>query len=350
MNFKKIGIIFLLLIIISLPAAAAELLSLEEAMERAKSENMDLKLTEISYQKSEINLKKLELQNKFNYTETQSLEINKNYLSSQKNYQDSKAEIIKSVIQQYTNLWLLQKEIEAQELTTRAEERLYNEMQARFELAQLSRIDLLDQLNQYNNASNELENLKDNYEQSLIKFKTALNLENKEIDIEELAEPEIWEITEEEALEKGIAESNTIKIAELNLELAKKEFQKNKIESSSSEQKIAELELQAAEISLEKAEEDLENEIIKAHLSLQQAEKNIELMENNLERSESQYQQTKRQFELGSVTQTALLQYEASLVNSEYQLKNAYLNYYLAQEELADLLNLEPGVTINEQK
>ncbi|RAK04112.1 outer membrane efflux protein [Halanaerobium saccharolyticum] len=350
MNFKKIGIIFLLLTVITFPAAAAEVLTLEEAMERAETENMDLKLTKIDYQKSKINLKNLELQNEFNYTETQSIEINKNYLDSQKNYQDSKAEIIKSVIQQYTNLWLLQKEIEAQELTTRAEERLYNEMQARFELAQISKIDLLDQSNQYNDASNELENLRDNYEQSLIEFKTALNLENQEIEIKELAAPEIWEITEEEALEKGIAESNTIKIAELGLELAKKEFQKNKIEASSSEQKTAELDLQAAEISLEKAEKDLENEIIKAHLSLQQAEKNIELMKNNLEKAESQYQQTRRQFDLGSVTQTALLQYEASLVSSEYQLKNAHLNYYLAKEDLADLLNMEPGVTINEQK
>jgi len=350
MNFKKISVILILLIVISLPAAAGELLSLEAAIERAKSENMDLKLAEINYQKAEIKLENMELQNKFNYTENQRLEINKNYLNSEQNYQDSKAGIIKSIIQQYTNLWLAQKEIEAQELTTKAEERLYNEMQARFELSQLSKIDLLDQSNKYNKASNDLENLKDNYQQNLIEFKTALNLENQQIKIEELAEPEIWEITEEEALKIGLEASNAVKIAELDLVLAEKVLQKNKIEASSSEQKIAELDLKAAEISLEKAKEDLENEIIKAHLSLEQSEKNIDLMKNNLEKAENQYQQTKRQFELGSVTQTALLQYEASLLNSEYQLKNAYLNYYLAKEELADLLNMEPGVTINEKK
>ena len=350
MKIKKISIILLLFMILSLPAAAGELLSLQDTIERAKNENMNLKLAEINYQKAEINQKNLELQNKFNYTETQRLEINKSYLSSEQNYQDSKAGIIKSIIQQYTNLWLAQKEIEAQELTTRAEERLYNEMQARFELSQLSKIDLLDQSNKYNQASNQLENLKDNYEQNLIEFKTALNLEDQEIEIEELAEPQIWEITREEALTVGLKASNAVKIAEIDLELAEKERKRKKIEASSSEQKTADLDLKTAEISLEKEEEDLENKIIKAHLSLKQSEKNIGLMKKNLEKAESQYQQTKRQFELGSVTQTALLQYEASLLNSEYQLKNAYLNYYLAKEELADLLNMEPGVTINEQK
>ncbi|MFN2341229.1 MAG: TolC family protein [Halanaerobium sp.] len=350
MNYKKIGILLLLLLLISLPAAALEVLSLEAAIERARTENLDLKLAEINYQKAEIDLENMELQNQFNYTETQKLEINKNYLNTKKNLEDSEAGIIKAIIQQYTNLWLIEKEIEAQELTTRAEERLYNEMQARFDLSQISKLDLLEQLNTYNSSRNKLENLKNNYEQSLIEFKTALDLRNQDIEIKELMEPEIWEISEAESIEKGLAASVDLKIAELDFELAQKKLERNKIEASSSEQKKAELDLKAAEISEEKSREELKNNIIKAHLSLKQAEKNIELMENNLEKAESQYQQTKRQFELGSVTQTALLQYDASLVNSEYQLKDAYLNYYLAKEELADLLNMEPGVTINEQK
>jgi len=350
MIFKKTVIILLLLLLISLPAAAVEVLSLEDAIERARTENFDLKLSEINYQKAEIDLKNLELQNQFNYTETQKMEINKNYLNTKKTLEDSQAAIIKAIIKQYTNLWLIEKEIEAQKLTTRAEERLYNEMQARFDLSQISKLDLLEQLNTYNSSRNKLENLKNNYEQSLIEFKTALNLRNQNFEIMELIEPEIWEITEVESIKKALAVSIDLKIAELDFELAQKKLERSKIEASSSEQKKAELDLKAAEISEEKKIEELKNKIIKAHLSLKQAEKSIELMKNNLEKAESQYQQTKRQFELGSVTQTALLQYEASLVNSEYQLKNAYLNYYLAKEELADLLNMEPGVTINEQK
>lgn len=350
MNFKNITILILFLLIFSLPAAAADSLTLDEAVKRAEAENMDLKLAEINFQKAEINMQNMELQNEFNYTAAQKLEINKNYLNTEKNYQDNKADIIKSVIRQYTNLWLIQKEIEAQELTTKAEERLYNEMQARFDLSQISKIDLLDQSNKYNNASNQLENLKDEFEQSLIEFKTDLNLEEQEFEIEELAEPEIWQITAEEALDKAFADSNAVKIAEFELELAEEKLQKSKIEASKSEQNIAELDLKAAEISLSKTKRDLKNNIIQAHLSLKQAEKNIELMKNNLDKAESQYQQTKRQFELGSITRTALLQYEASMVNSEYQLKKSYLNYYLAEEELADLLNLEPGVTINAQQ
>lgn len=79
MKIKKIGIIFLLLLLISLPVGAVENLTLEAAIERAKSENMNLQLAEINYQKAEIEMKNLELQNEYNYTKTQKLQINKNY-------------------------------------------------------------------------------------------------------------------------------------------------------------------------------------------------------------------------------------------------------------------------------
>lgn len=349
MNFRKTAIVFLLFVLFSVPVGAQEVLSLEDAVQRAEKENMDLKLAEISYQKAEIEMENLKLQNKFNYTEPQKIEINKNYLSSLKNLQDSRSNIIKSIIRQYTNLWLNQKEIEAQRLSTRAEERLYNEMLARFDLAQISKLDLVEQLNSFNSSSNQLENLKDNYEQNLLEFKTAINLEDAEIEIKEISEPALWQIEKDEAIEKGISESKEIKIAELELQLAENRMERSRVESASAAQKTAVLDLEAAEINLQKTKDEVETGILKAHLNLKQAEKNIALMKGNLERAETQYQQTKREFELGSVTRTALLQYESSLSNSEYQLKNAYLNYYLAKEELADLLNMEPGVTIYEQ-
>lgn len=348
MTLKKYSILLLLLLIVfSAPISAAEFLSLEQALKVAENENLDLKLAEIEYQKAEINQKNLELQNKYNFTEINKLEINRNYLTTKKRYQDSRANIIKSIIQQYTNLWLTEKQIEAQELTTEAEKRLYNEMQARFELSQISRLDLLDHSNTYNEAKNELENLKNNYQQSLLEFKTALNMEQKEIELEELTAPEIWEITEAEAVKKGLENSSALKIAEIDYKMAEKEYEKNTINASDSEQQTAELDLKSAELSLAKTKEDLKNSISKAHLKLKQAEKNIDLRKDNLKRAETQYNQVKRQYELGSVNKTTVLQYQASLVNSEYQYKNSYLNYYLAKEELADLLNMEPGVTIN---
>jgi hypothetical protein len=350
MSLKNAGILLLLIFILSVPVQAADILSLEEALKIAEDENLKLKMAEIEYQKAEINQKNMELQNKYNFTEINKLEINKNYLSAEKRYQDSRANIIKSIIQQYTNLWLTEKQIEAQELKTEAEKRLYNEMEARYELSQISRLDLLDQSNTYNQAQNDLENLRDNYQQSLLEFKTALNLNQKEFEIEELSAPESWVITEREAVKQGMENSNAIKIATIDFELAEKEFNKNMINASAAEQKIAELNQKSAELSLQETKENLENSIIKAHLKLKQAEKNIDLSRDNLERAEAQFNQVKRQFELGSVTKTTVLQYQASLANSEYQLKNSYLNYYLAKEELADLLNMEPGVTINAVK
>jgi len=348
MRIRKFSVLMLLLLVIfSAPVSAAEVLSLNQALKIAEEENLDLEMAEIEYQKAEINQKNLELQNKYNFTEVNKLEINKSYLSTEKRYQDTRARIIKSIIQQYTNLWLTEKQIEAQSLTTEAEERLYNEMQARYELSQISRLDLLDQSNTFNEAQNNLENLKNNYQQSLLEFKTALNLKDQELKIKELPAPEIWNITEAEAVKKGLESSNDLKIAELDYKLAEKEYAKKIIDASESEQKIAGLDLKSAELALEKAEEELKNSISKAHLKLKQAEKNIDLQKDNLERAESQFNQVQRQFELGSVNKTTVIQYQASLVNSEYQFKNSYLNYYLAKEELADLLNMEPGVTIN---
>lgn len=344
------SILLLLLIIFSAPISAAEILTLEKALNIAENENLNLEMTEIEYKKAEINLKNLELQNKYNFTEVNKLQINRNYRSAEKNYQDSRANIIMSIIQQYTNLWLAEKQIEAQELTAEAEKRLYNEMQARYELSQISRLDLLDQSNAYNQAQNELENLKDNYQQSLLEFKTALNLKDSQFEVEELSAPTIWKIKEAEAIKRGLENSSALKIAQIDFELAKKEYNKKLITASESEKRLAELDLKSAEISFEQTEEDLKNSIIKAHLKLKQAEKNISLSRDNLESAETQFNQVQRQFELGSLTKTTVLKYQATLVNSEYQLKNSYLNYNLAKEELADLLNMEPGVIISAVK
>lgn len=350
MNFKKTILIIVILVLFTIPAVGLENLSLERAMKIAEKENLNLKLSEIEYQKAKINLENLKLKNKYNYTAVQELNITKNYLNSEKTYKSNRRDIIKSVISQYTNLWLLQKQIEAQKLNTKAEKRLFNEMEARFELSQISRIDLLEQSNSYDDADNKLKNLKDNYQQSLLEFKRSLNLETENFEIKELEKPEIWNITKKEALQKGLKNSNSLKIAEINYKLLEKELNKKEITSAASEVELAELSRKTAEINLEKSEEDLRNKIVKFHLALKQANKKIDLMKDKLEKTKRQYQQTKRQFELGSLTKTTLLQYEASLLNSEYQLKNAYLNYYLAKEDLADSLNLEPGVTINVQK
>ncbi len=323
-------------------------LNLSETLELAEENNNSLLNAELALKKSELNYKKAKSQNKLNQYLSQEILAEKDFISAEKNYEDKRAEVVKDIINKYLTIISNEKEIESQELTVIAEKRLYNEFEKRFELSEVNRVELLEQRNIFRDAEMRLQTLKDELEQHLNDFKNMLKLDSLKFELSEFPEINFWEISQQEALKIGFENNNEIKIKKLDIRLAEINNEVEEIEAAEIDKKIAALSIQEAEIALEETEDSLESRIVSAQLNLVQLEKRSELEKQRLENYEREYNRVKREYQLGSADLTALLQYEASYYNQQFNYHNTILNYYLAAEELADILNLKPGVILNE--
>jgi len=349
MDTKKVVIFFMIFIFLTAPQLMAEelRLDLKESIGLAEERNNALKTAELSLKKAELNYQKMKAENRLNKHQSQELEAEKSFISAQKNYSDSRADIIKEIITQYLTLLLNQKEIKAQELTAAAEERLYSEMQRRYELADINRIDLLEQQTEFRDEEMKLETLQDNYQQNLTDFKNNLKLEDKTLNLEEIKSVSSWDIAEDKAVADAFNNSFDLKTAEIDIKLAKTNKKLKNIDSAEIDIQIAEINLAQAEIKKEDIKDNLKKQVKSVYLELKQKKSRIILEKERLNKTESEFKQVKREFELGSTARTAVIQYEAEFFRQQYQYQNAVLNYCLATEDLADLLNLEPGVIIN---
>ncbi|MFW6274047.1 MAG: TolC family protein, partial [Halanaerobium sp.] len=257
------------------------------------------------------------------------------------------SQIIREIISSYLNLLASEKNQEAQEKTTSAEERLYQEMEHKYELEEISYSDLIKQQNDFRDAEIELEEIKDKYQHDLVDFKNSLKLEN-DFELKNIGVPDYWDIGREEALNQAFENSYLLKIKELEIELSKKENQRDQLEAAEIDKKIADISLKEAELALEDEKDKLEKDVISAHLNLEQAAERIDLQQNRVETAENDLDRVKKEAELGSATLNDIQQAEAAFLNQQAQYIEMISNYYTAAEDLASLLNLEAGVIIDE--
>jgi len=347
---KKVFIILIVFIIfLSSSLAAEEMgLNLNEVLTLAEKNNNSLLKAEIEFEKAKLNYNKAKSQNKSNQHLSKEILAEKDLINAEKNYEDKRAELIKDIINKYLTIISNKKEIQSQESALMAEERLYKELEKRFELSEVNRVELLEQRNTFRDAEMRLQTLEDELEQNLNDFKNMLNLDSLKFELNVIPEIDFWEISQEEALEIGFKNSKEIKMQKLNIKLAEINNEVEEVEAAEIDKKIASLAVKEAEIALEETEDILESRIISSQLNLLQLENRIELEEQRLENYKKEYERIKREYQLGSADLTDLLQYEASYYKQEFNYQNTILNYYLAAEELADILNLRPGVIFSE--
>lgn len=98
---------------------------------------------------------------------------------------------------------------------------------------------------------------------------------------------------------------------------------------------------QAAQFDEEKTKNDLVLNILNAYLQILFAKENITINKNQVELTQKQIERTKKLVETGVTNKGTLLQLEAQLANEELQLISTENSYQLAKLNLALLLNLE---------
>ncbi|QTL98746.1 hypothetical protein GM661_12605 [Iocasia frigidifontis] len=325
-----------------------ERMNLQKAVEIVLIENLELKTAEYNYEKARLEYKKAVANNLTEQSRYNELEAEYDLEEAEKEYKDTRDSVIGTTIQQYIDVWLNKLNIKVKEKTVAAEKRLLEQYQAQHKIGDISSIDLLDQSNTYNDACFELEKIKDKYTQSLRQFKMTLGLEGSEFKIEALEKPEVWDINEETAIETALENSLELQLSKKEEELAEIDEKRAGISSSALDIKIKGLAAKISHLGTEDIKDNIITSTQESYFEFKQAVKDIELKKERLAKDKEEYGLIKKQYDAGISTRTDVLQYEASILETEYNYKEAIANYYLTEHDLLEALCLETGVFMDE--
>jgi len=343
----------LLTIVVLTPTIFADTinLNLEKAYQMTLEDNISLKIAQKNLKNKEIQYKKSNAQNLLNQSNYSEISAEYNLLAAKKNYIDTANNLLKQTLQQYGNILITEKNIETYKKQITLNKKLLDEVKAQYNVGEKSQLDILDQQIKLNDFIQEKNQLENEYEHLKTKFKQQLGL-NREtsINLKELLEPEYINLSEEEIINSALNNNLNSKLNELNLQLAQIDYKKKEVVSSSEmDINIAKNIIDVAEFEIEKSEQEIKNQARDFYNQINNTKSNIELLNDKIKQSNDTYNILKEQNKSGLITENDLYQGEISVLQSNLQLYNAYINYYLQKQSIEQFMNPGAGVLRDEQ-
>ncbi len=326
-------------------------LNLEKAYQMTLEDNISLKIAQKNLDNKEIQYKKSNAQNLLNQSNYSEISAEYNLMAAKKNYIDTANNLLKQTLQQYGNILTTEKNIETYKKQITLNKKLLDEVKAQYNVGEKSQLDILEQQIKLNDFIQEKNQLENDYEQLKTKFKQQLGL-NREasINLIELSEPEYINLSEEEILNSALNNNLNSKLNELNLQLAQIDYKKKEVVSSSDmDINIAENMVEIAEFEIEKQEQEIKNQARDLYNQINNIKSNIELLKDKIKQSNDTYDILKEQNKSGLITENDLYQGEISVLQSNLQLYNTYINYYLQKQSIEQFMNPGAGVLKDEQ-
>ena len=344
-NITKGIILFLILFFIAsggLFAEETKEMNLSQAINLALENNLNLKIANLDLENAQIDYQKTKANNLLTESRYIELQGDLGLLQAEDNYTQTRNEVIIDVVQKYLQLNQAKKNITAKSKEAELEKNLLEEVKAQVKAGHKGNLDLLRQENRYHNAVFDLEKASDDYHQSFREFKLELGLNNQEgegFNLVEVDYPIVWQIDEEEALKKAIENSFILELRERQIELAKVDLERAEVAAS------PELDLQKirnnielANLNFNKTQKELANSIRKQFYAYKQSINSLDLSRQNLNQAQENNSIIIDQVKAGLKTKNDLLSAEISLLQAEYNLNSAILNYYTAKLTMQKLI------------
>jgi len=352
-KMKKISLFFVIVFVItslSTVAIAEESMemNLQTAVNMAIECNLDLKIEDLNLEKANIDYQKNKANNLLTQSKYNELQADYQLATAQNTYQEVYDNLVKSIIQQYTNIKISEQDLLIKEKDVELERLLSEKSKAQHEIGDISSIDLLEQENSYRDAVFNYETASDDYQQMLKEFKSALGLNNTKLDLEYFDKITIWEITEKETLEKALETSIELQLKEKEVELASIDLKRANVSASKLDKNNKELALEKVKLEKMNSEEEIRNETQEIYYNFKQAIKKMKLKKERLIESKEKYNIRQKQYEAGLITSSDVLQYELNMMQAKYQYMAAIADYYLQEHSLKERLNLKTGVFVND--
>ncbi len=344
-NIAKVVILFLVIFIIFsdvLFATELKEINLSQAINLALENNLNLKIADLDLKNAQIDYEKTKANNLLTESRYIELQGDLGLLQAKDNYTQIRNQVIIEVVQKYLQLSLAKKDIAIKEKEVELERNLLEEIKAQVKAGHRGRLDLVQQENKYSNSIFNLEKANDDYCQYFKEFKIELGLSDQaqeEFSLIEVNYPEIWKIEEEEVIKKAIENSFTLELRKRQIELAEIDLERAEIIAS------PELDLQRlrnnielANLNYKKTQKELNNSVSKQYYIHKQAINNLDLSRLNLDQARENSSIIIEQVDAGLKTKNDLLSAEIGLLQAEYNLKSAILNYYMAKLTLQKLI------------
>jgi len=344
-NLTKGTILFLVIFFIFsgvLYAAEPEEMNLSQAINLALKNNLNLKIANLDLENAQIDYEKTKANNLLTESRYIELQGDLGLLQAKDNYTQTRNQVIIDVVQKYLQLNQAEKNITAKNKEVELEKRLLEEVKIQVNSGYKGNLDLLRQENKYNNAVFNLEKANNDYHQSFREFKLELGLNNQgeeEFNLVEVNYPEIWKIGEEEALKMAIENSFILELRKRQIELAEVDLERAEVAASPKlDLRKLRNNIELANLNFNKTQKELNNSIRKQYYTYKQTVNSLGLSQQNLNLAQESNSIIIDQVKAGLKTKNDLLSAEISLLQAEYNLNSAILNYYTTKLTMQKLI------------
>jgi len=344
-NIAKGTMLFLVVFFIfsgALYATEPKEIDLSQAINLALENNLNLKIANLDLENAQIDYQKTKANNLLTESRYIELQGDLGLLQAKDNYNQIRNEVIINVVQKYLQLNQAKRNITAKSKEAELEKNLLEEVKAQVKAGHKGNLDLLRQENEYNNAVFDLEKANDDYHQFFREFKLELGLNNQvgeEFNLVEVDYTEIWQIDEEEALKRAIENSFILELRKRQIELAKVDLERAEV-AASPELDLRKLRnnIELANFNFNKTQKELVNSIRKQFYAYKQTINSLDLSQQNLNQAQENNSIIIDQVKAGLKTKNDLLSAEISLLQTEYNLNSAILNYYTTKLTMQKLI------------
>lgn len=349
--------IIVLLIVITVSSFSTTLfaeridLNLEQAYQMTLENSISLKIAQKDLENKEILYQKRKAENLLNQSNYDELQAKYNLAAARKSYTNTANSLLKETLQQYVNILLKAKNLEILNKRITLNENRLSEVKAQYEVGEKSQLDILDQKVKLKDLIQEREELKNEYEQLKTELKVKLDIK-KDVDFQltELKKPEYLNLKEEDIYKKALANSINLKLKKLNLQLAETDKKRKEVVSSSEmDKEISDNKVKMAELEVEKQKQEIEKKARELSNQISNIRNNINLHKDKIKSARDTYEVLKEQNKSGLITDNELSEGKISLLQSEYQLYNSYMQYYIQAENIKQFMNPKVEVLADEK-
>jgi len=319
-------------------------LTLEKAIEIAKENNYDLKIAEADKVTSTYDVDKQKKLAKLD-SETGSYDadlaieiakVNKKYSKDliEANYKVAEINLELSVKKAYYQLIHAKELLDLSKQLKQQADESYNIAKSKYDLGQISVIELTNAETEVANKEAELIQSEINYKQKLMDLNQVLNQDlQKEWEINDTIDTSFVVLPDMETVRDYMNENHPLVLSSnLRFTIAKTTF-----ELASGfyppivwTYKYAEQDYNKAKYEFESAKVSQEKNLINAYLGIEGSVKSITALEKSAESMRKTYEISKTRYELGSITSSELNEALLGLKQIETNLLNAKLNYRIS--------------------
>jgi len=317
-------------------------IDLSLAVNLALTNNLNLKIANLDLENAQIDYEKTKAGNLLTKSRYIELQGDLGLLQAKDNYTQTRNQVIIDVVQKYLQLNQANKNITVTSKKVELEKKLLEEIKAQVQSGHKGNLDLLQQENLYQNAVFNLEKANDDYDQSFKEFKVELGVVNQgeeELVLSVIDSPQVWEISEEEALKRAMENSFALELSKRQIELGEVDLERAEVAAS------PKLDLQKAKnnvaltnLNYDKTQKELNNSISKQFFLYKQAIDNLDLSRQNLNQAQENNSIIVEQVNAGLKTKSDLLSAEITTLQAEYDLESTILNYYISKLTLQQLM------------